>query len=199
MAPVMAERNPQIIRHVIAALVTNEPGVLAQVSGMFAARGFNIDSLVVGRTENPQLSRMTIVVSGDAAVLEQVRKQLHKLVPVVKVVDYSHVPFVERDLLLVQVSTGGGSDTKRGELIELANLFRAKVVDVSQQRVMIELSGSEDKLEAFIAMIEPYGIEELARTGVIAMPRGNSGADRGADSDATDEPGVEKPTDLPPG
>ena len=155
--------------------------------------------LVVGRTENPQLSRMTIVVSGDAAVLEQVRKQLHKLVPVVKVVDYSNVHYVERDLLLVQVSTGSGSDSKRSELIELANLFRAKVVDVSQQRVMIELSGSEDKLEAFIAMIEPYGIVELARTGVIAMPRGSNGAERGAAPDASDEPGVEMPTDLPPG
>ena len=195
----MADGKHQIMRHLIAALVTNEPGVLAQVSGMFAARGFNIDSLVVGRTENPQLSRMTIVVSGSAAVLEQVRKQLHKLVPVVKVVDYSNVSYVERDLLLVQVSTGGEADSKRSELIELANLFRAKVVDVSQQRVMIELSGSEDKLEAFIAMIEPYGIVELARTGVIAMPRGNSASDRGVSPDPTDEPGVEKPTDLPPG
>ncbi len=195
----MGDDKHQIMRHVIAALVTNEPGVLAQVSGMFAARGFNIDSLVVGRTENPQLSRMTIVVSGSAAVLEQVRKQLHKLVPVVKVVDYSNVSYVERDLLLVQVSTGGEADSKRSELIELANLFRAKVVDVSQQRVMIELSGSEDKLEAFIAMIEPYGIVELARTGVIAMPRGNSASDRGVSPDPTDEPGVEKPRDLPPG
>lgn len=195
----MVDGKHHIMRHVIAALVTNEPGVLAQVSGMFAARGFNIDSLVVGRTENPQLSRMTIVVSGSPAVLEQVRKQLHKLVPVVKVVDYSNVPYVERDLLLVQVSTGGEADSKRSELIELANLFRAKVVDVSQQRVMIELSGSEDKLEAFIAMIEPYGIVELARTGVIAMPRGNSTSNRGVSPDPTDEPGVEKPTDLPPG
>lgn len=195
----MVDDKHQIMRHVIAALVTNEPGVLAQVSGMFAARGFNIDSLVVGRTENPQLSRMTIVVSGNAAVLEQVRKQLHKLVPVVKVVDYSNVFYVERDLLLVQVSTGGEADSKRSELIELANLFRAKVVDVSQQRVMIELSGSEDKLEAFIAMIEPYGIVELARTGVIAMPRGNSASDRGVSPDPADEPGVEKPRDLPPG
>ena len=97
-------------RHVLAALVTNEPGVLAQVAGMFAARGFNIDSLVVGRTDNPELSRMTIVVPGNDAVLEQVRKQLQKLVPVVKVVDYHEIPYVERDLVLVSVSTGGGGE-----------------------------------------------------------------------------------------
>ena len=167
------------MRHVLAALVTNEPGVLAQVAGMFAARGFNIDSLVVGRTENPELSRMTIVVNGDDGVLEQVRKQLQRLVPVVKVVDYKDVAFVERDLILVQVSTGAGDDaanSKRSELIELANLFRAKVVDVSSERLMIELSGAEDKIEAFIEMMKPYGVVELARTGVIAMSRGNASA-----------------------
>lgn len=163
-------------RHVIAALVTNEPGVLAQVASMFAARGFNIDSLVVGRTENAELSRMTIVVNGDAAVLEQVRKQLAKLVAVVKVVDYHNVPFVERDLMLVQVTTRGESESqaaiKRSQVIELANLFRARVVDVSPDKLMIELAGTEEKLEAFIALIQPYGVTELARTGVIAMPRG---------------------------
>src|SRR4051794_11333526 len=123
----MSENQPQIMRHVIAALVTNEPGVLAQVAGMFAARGFNIDSLVVGRTENPELSRMTIVVNGDNAVLEQVRKQLQKLVPVVKVVDYHDAAFVERDMMLVQVSTAGSNgaegSSRRSEIIELANLF----------------------------------------------------------------------------
>ena len=163
-------------RHVIAALVTNEPGVLAQVAGMFAARGFNIDSLVVGRTENPELSRMTIVVVGDDAVLEQVRKQLQKLVPVVKVVDYQDVPFVERDLVMVQVSTKGdaGDADKREEIITLAQLFRAKVVDVWKDRLMIELAGPEEKLEAFVELLQPYGVIELARTGVIAMPRGNA-------------------------
>lgn len=205
----MTPAENQVMRHVIAALVTNEPGVLAQVAGMFAARGFNIDSLVVGRTESPELSRMTIVVSGDDAVLEQVRKQLQKLVPVVKVVNYVDVAFVERDLMLVQVSTGGdrgaGAGSRRSELIELANLFRAKIVDVSPNRLMIELSGTEDKIEAFIEMIEPYGIVELARTGVIAMPRGNSKAADHASSAAphrTDQPGraeAEPPPDLPPG
>jgi acetolactate synthase I/III small subunit len=177
--------SPTVMRHVIAALVTNEPGVLANVAGMFAARGFNIDSLVVGRTENPEISRMTIVVVGDDAVLEQVRKQLAKLVAVVKVVDYKDAAFVERDLMLVQVSTAGGDagtggaatsggGGRRSEIIELANLFRAKVVDVSPDRIMIEMSGTEEKLEAFIELVQPYGIVELARTGVIAMPRGTS-------------------------
>jgi len=165
------------MRNVIAALVTNEPGVLAQVAGMFAARGFNIDSLVVGRTENPELSRMTIVVNGDATVLEQVRKQLQKLVPVVKVVDYSTVDFVERDLMLLQITTSGkapGGRHHRNELIELASVFRAKVVDISEEQLMIELSGAEGKLEAFVELARPYGIVELARTGVIAMPRGKT-------------------------
>lgn len=173
----MSETPSPLMRHVIAAMVTNEPGVLAQVAGMFAARGFNIDSLVVGRTENPELSRMTIVVNGDDAVLEQIRKQLARLVPVVKVVDYQDVPFVERDLMLVQVSTAGEDGSpggRRSQIIELANLFRAKIVDVSSDRLMIELSGTEDKLEAFIDLVQPFGVIELARTGVIAMPRGQA-------------------------
>lgn len=170
-----ADETNEIRRHVLAALVTNEPGVLAQIAGMFAARGFNIDSLVVGRTETPELSRMTIVVNGDRATLEQVRKQLAKLVPVVKVVDYSDTPHVERDLMLVQVSTvGPDGKNQRSQIIELADVFRAKIVDVSADKMMIELSGTEDKLEAFIDLIAPFGIVELARTGVIAMPRGSA-------------------------
>ncbi|XAM00256.1 acetolactate synthase small subunit [Phycisphaeraceae bacterium D3-23] len=200
---------PLIMRHVIAALVTNEPGVLAQVAGMFAARGFNIDSLVVGRTENPELSRMTIVVIGDDAILEQVRKQLQKLVPVVKVVDYQNVTFVERDLVMVQVNTKDGEvDTAhRGEIAQLADFFRAKIVDVASDRMMVELGGTEEKLEAFVEMLKPFGIIELARTGVIAMPRGDAGSsarhpvrggivrytDAAGDDDAID------PSDLPPG
>jgi len=199
----MSEETPPM-RHVIAALVTNEPGVLAHVAGMFAARGFNIDSLVVGRTENPELSRMTIVVNGDDQVLEQVRKQLQKLVPVVKVVDYKAVPFVERDLILVQVTTEGTGS--RSEIIQLADLFRAKIVDVAPDRVMVELSGDEQKLEAFIDLIEPYGIVELARTGIIAMPRGNAAPMRRKPALAGGQPGTTGDSDsslnqddLPPG
>lgn len=202
----MNESNPPdlVMRHVIAALVTNEPGVLAQVAGMFAARGFNIDSLVVGRTENPELSRMTIVVTGDSSVLEQVRKQLQKLVPVVKVVDYKDVAYVERDLVLVQVSTKTehGDADKREEIITLANLFRAKIVDVAGDQVMIEMAGSEEKLAAFLELLEPYGIIELARTGVIAMRRGNASAFRRialAKAAAADEGTGMDAGDLPPG
>lgn len=207
--PAMDPETTIVMRHVIAALVTNEPGVLAQVASMFAARGFNIDSLVVGRTENPELSRMTIVTTGDDAVLEQVRKQLGKLVPVVKVVDYKDVAFVERDLMLVQVSTAGPTSPtqNREEITTLASLFRAKVVDVSPDRLMIELSGSEEKLEAFMELIKPYGIVEMARTGLIAMPRGSGGpgnrartaaALRTTEAKGKGVPGVDA-SDLPPG
>jgi len=165
------------MRHVISALVMNEPGVLANVAGMFAARGFNIDSLVVGRTENPELSRMTIVVTGDDATLDQVRKQLAKLVPVVKVTDYKGVAYVERDLVLLTVGAGPG---KRGEVVELVNLFRGRIVDVSPESLMIELAGTEDKLVAFTELMKPYGVIELARTGVIAMARGMQPAGRTA-------------------
>ena len=193
----MAPNQALCMRHIIAALVTNEPGVLAQVAGMFAARGFNIDSLVVGRTENPELSRMTIVVSGDGGVLEQVRKQLVRLVPVVKVVDYQSVPYVERDLMLAQVAITG---ERRSELIELANIFRAKIVDVAADRVMIELAGTEDKIEAFIDLVRPFGIVELARTGVIAMPRGQDPTAKARPGKATESatPQID-PGDLPPG
>jgi len=207
--PPMQAQATNVMRHVIAALVTNEPGVLAQVAGMFAARGFNIDSLVVGRTENPELSRMTIVVIGDDAVLEQVRKQLQKLVPVVKVVDYQDVAFVERDLVIVQVNTRDGDNptAHRSAVMQVAQIFRANVVDLSSDQMMLELGGAEEKLEAFVEQVKPFGLIELARTGVIAMPRGHSGdgtrrtmksglvriTDIPQDDDAID------PGDLPPG
>ena len=158
------------MRHIISALVQNEPGVLAHVAGMFAARGFNIDSLVVGETENADLSRMTIVVRGDDRVLEQVRKQLAKVVAVIKVRDFSEAAHVERDLMLVTVSA---TPEKRGQLTDLINIFRGRVVDVSPKSIMVQLSGPEDKIEAFIECCRPYGIRELARTGVIAMTRGS--------------------------
>jgi len=157
------------MKHVISALVQNQPGVLAHVAGMFAARGFNIDSLVVGRTEEPALSRMTIVVVGDDSVLEQVRKQLGKLIPVVKIRDFAETDHIERDLMLVRIHV---TPEKRSEIVELVNLFRGRIVDVAKKSVMVELAGPEQKLEAFIDLARPYGLRELARTGVIAMPRG---------------------------
>ena len=157
------------MRHVISALVINEPGVLANVANMFSARGFNIDSLVVGRTEDPALSRMTIVVNADDNTLDQVRKQLAKLVPVVQVVDFKGEAYIERDLALITISV---TQDNRSQVIETTNLFRGKVVDVSRESVMVEMSGEEEKIEAFIDLMRDYGIKELARTGVIAMARG---------------------------
>jgi len=168
------------MKHVISALVQNQPGVLAHVASMFAARGFNIDSLVVGRTEEPDLSRMTIVVIGDDHVLEQVRKQLGKVVPVVKVRDFAGMDYVERDLMLIRIHV---TPEKRPEVIELTNLFRGRVVDVARSSIMVELSGPEEKLEAFGDLVRPYGIRELARTGVIAMPRGKQADGKAAAED----------------
>jgi acetolactate synthase I/III small subunit len=157
------------MRHVLSALVQNVPGVLAHISGMLASRGYNIDSLAVGETEAPDLSRMTFVVVGDDSVLEQIRKQLEKIVTVVKVVDVSSQDFVERDLMLIKVKAPSG---KRSEIRELADIFRGRVVDVANEEVMVEISGQEKKIEAFIELMRPFGIVELVRTGRIAMVRG---------------------------
>jgi acetolactate synthase-1/3 small subunit len=157
------------VRHVISALVQNVPGVLSHISGMMASRGYNIDSLAVGETENPHLSRMTFVVVGDDSVLEQVRKQLEKIVTVVRVDDIGSQDHVERDLMLISVSTVSGS---RSEISELTNIFRGRIVNVESDVVMIEMSGQEQKIEAFIEMMRPFGIIELVRTGRIAMVRG---------------------------
>jgi acetolactate synthase-1/3 small subunit len=156
------------MRHVLSALVMNQPGVLAHVSGMLASRAFNIDSLAVGETENPKYSRMTFVITGDDKVLDQVRKQLEKIVTVVTVVDYSGEEFVERDLMLIKVKTPPG---KRSEVVELVEIFRGNVVDVSTEQLMIEIAGQERKVEAFIEAVRPYGIIELVRTGRIALMR----------------------------
>ena len=156
-------------RHVLSALVQNVPGVLAHISGMLASRGYNIDSLAVGETENPHLSRMTFVVVGDDRVLEQVRKQLEKIVTVVRVLDVSSRDFVERDLLLMKVKAPAGAT--RTEIRELVDIFRGKIVDVGPEEVMVEISGRENKVQAFIERVRPYGISELVRTGRIAMVR----------------------------
>jgi acetolactate synthase-1/3 small subunit len=157
------------MRHVLSALVQNVPGVLAHVAGMFASRGYNIDSLAVGETEDPHLSRMTFVVVGDDSTLEQVRKQLEKIVTVVRVDDVSAQEFVERDLMLLKVNCGNGG---RAEIRELVQIFRGRVVDVAPEEVIVEISGQEKKIEAFIDLMRPFGIIELVRTGRIAMVRG---------------------------
>lgn len=158
------------MKHIISTLVQNKPGVLAHVAGMFAARAFNIDSLAVGRTDDPMLSRMTIVVIGDDKVVEQVRKQLAKIIDVVKIQDFSGKEVIARDLMLMNVCT---PPEKRAEVLALVEMFKAKVVDIGQKFVMVEFSASEDKIESFIDACRPYGIKNMVRTGTVAMARLN--------------------------
>jgi len=157
------------MRHVLSALVQNQPGVLAHISGMLASRGFNIESLAVGETEDKNLSRMTFVVHGTNAELEQVRKQLDKVVTAVRVDDISSENFIERDLMLIKVQA---MPTQRVEISLLVEMFRGKVVDIGTESLVIEISGQETKVVAFIDLMRPYGIIELARTGRIALVRG---------------------------
>jgi len=159
------------MRHVLSTLVQNEPGVLAHVSGMFAGRGYNIISLTVGETERADMSRMTIVVDdqGDPSILEQIRKQLAKVINVVKVVDFSGKDVVNRDMLLIKVAV---APEKRAEVLSLIEVFEGKVVDIGQRHVMAEITGPEAKIDKFIEMMRPFGIKETARTGAIALPRG---------------------------
>ncbi len=159
------------MRHVLSALVQNVPGVLSHISGMLASRGYNIDSLAVGETEDPHLSRMTFVVVGDSNVLAQVRKQLEKIVTVVRVDDISGRNHVERDLMLIKVAAPEG---KRSDIRELCDIFRGRIVDVAAEMVMIEIAGKEQKIEAFIELMRPFGIIELVRSGRIAMVRGSN-------------------------
>lgn len=157
------------MKHIISALVSNQVGVLAHVASLFSARGYNIDSMNVGETEDPAISRMTIVAHGDDAVIEQIVKQLRKLINVIKVQDLSGQPYVERDLMLIKVATPA---ERRGEIIDLVEVFRGKVVDISHRDITIELSGPEAKIEAFISLCRPYGIKETVRSGRIALMRG---------------------------
>jgi len=156
------------MKRTISVLVENHFGVLARVSALFSARGYNIDSLCVGETEDPSVSRMTVVVRGDNNVLDQIVKQLNKLVDTIEVTDLTESDFVERELVMVKVK----ADTKqRSEVIEVASIFRAKIVDVGPNSMVAEVTGSEGKVEAFIGMLRPFGILEVVRTGEIAIGR----------------------------
>jgi len=157
------------MKHTISVLVENHVGVLARVSALFSARSYNIDSLCVGETEDPNVSRMTVVVRGDDKVLEQIIKQLNKLVDTIEVIDLTGQDFVARELVMVKIKAAAGP--QRSEIIEIASIFRGKVVDVSPASMTVELTGTEGKVEAFINMLRPFGIEELVRTGEIAIGR----------------------------
>jgi len=158
--------------HTISVLVDNHFGVLARISGLFSARGYNIESLCVGITEDATISRMTVVVQGDDNVLQQIVNQLNKMVEVIEVIDLTQESYVERELVLVKTSADA---TRRTELLEITNIFRAKVVDMSQAAVIIEVTGSQDKIQAFVDMIRPFGIQEVVRTGRIALARSTNG------------------------
>jgi acetolactate synthase-1/3 small subunit len=155
--------------HTIAVFVENRPGVLMRVASLFSRRGFNIESLTVGPTERPEYSRMTIVVRLDSKPVDQVIRQVHKLVPVVEVRELSSDERVDRELMMIKISA---PPSKRGELRELAEIFRARIVDVSADSLMIEATGTPDKLDGLEANLRPYGIQELCRTGRISLERG---------------------------
>lgn len=155
--------------HTLSVLVENKPGVLARISGMFARRGFNIESLAVGPTEDPKVSRMTIVVKVQVKPLDQVTRQLDKLINVIHVEELTHEGSVQRELLLIKVNASAGD---RSQILEIADIFRAKIVDVHPEALTLEATGTPDKLEALVEILTPYGIRELAQTGMVALARG---------------------------
>jgi acetolactate synthase I/III small subunit len=158
--------------HTLSVLVENKPGVLARIAGLFARRGFNIDSLAVGETEDPSVSRMTISVSADGKPVEQIVKQLYKLINVLRITELPHDAAVERELALIKVGVGAG---KRAEVIEICEIFRGKVIDVDADALVLEATGTPDKIQALEELLRPYGIVELARTGRVALARGGRG------------------------
>ena len=158
------------MKHTLAVLVENKYGVLARVAGLFSRRGFNIDSLAVGITEDPTISRMTIVVRGDDLVLEQVTKQLNKLIDVIRVTDLGAEESVERELALIKVNA---DPSNRAEIIQIVDIFRARIIDVASKTVTIEVTGDSDKIKAIQTLLRPFGIKEMARTGKVALTRGS--------------------------
>jgi acetolactate synthase-1/3 small subunit len=156
------------MQHTLSVLVENKPGVLSRVAGLFSGRGFNIGSLTVGETEDPTVSRMTIVVAGDDNILEQVSKQLNKLVDTIKVLDVTAEAHLEHELALIKVQAEPG---KRTEITQLAEIFRAKIVDVSELSLILEIAGGAEKVDALVELLRPFGIKEMVRTGPVAMTR----------------------------
>ncbi|MBA3437543.1 MAG: acetolactate synthase small subunit [Actinomycetota bacterium] len=158
-------------KHILSLLVENKPGVLARISGLFARRGFNIDSLAVGPTDDDQISRITLTVDGASHPIDQVTKQMHKLINVIKIRDLEPNEAVARELALFKVSADGDS---RGQIMEYAEIFRGRIVDVSKRSVTVEVTGPDDKIEAFEQMVRPFGLIEMVRTGEIAVSRGRT-------------------------
>lgn len=162
------------MKHTLVALMEDKPGVLNRVSSLFRRRNYNIESLTVGHSETPDISRMTIVVNGDERIVEQVVKQLTKLINVTRVVDVSGKPSVIRELALIKVKAGPGT---RSEIMELVKVFRSRVIDVGAFSLTVEITGPEDKVDSLIGLLKPFGIEEIARTGRVAMVRSGNGSE----------------------
>ena len=158
-------------RHILSILVENKPGVLARIAGLFSRRGFNIETLAVGPTDDPTISRITLTVDGALHPIDQVTKQLHKLINVIKIRDLEPSETVARELALFKVSAEGGA---RGEVIELSEVFRGRVIDVSRRSITVEVTGTDDKIEAFERLVRPFGLVEMVRTGEVAISRGRS-------------------------
>ena len=161
-------------QHIISVLVENKAGVLARVSGLFSRRGFNIESLAVGTCETPGMSRITIVVIGDDMHIEQVKKQLNKLIDIIKITDITEKEHVARELALIKVHAEPGS--QRSEVMQIAGIFRAKIIDVGAQTLILEITGDSEKIFAMESLLRPYGVLELVRTGRVALQRGSSGS-----------------------
>jgi len=160
-------KDPEV--HVVIITVENKPGVLARIAGLFSARGYNIDSLCVSETEDPSISKVTMTMKGDARILEQIYKQLNKLIDVIKVQDLTQGDFIDRELVLIKVKTL--NPVVRQEIIQLANTFRAKVVDIGRKSLTLEIVGGISKINAIIGLLKTYGLQEIVRTGRIALPR----------------------------
>jgi acetolactate synthase-1/3 small subunit len=155
--------------HTISVLVENKSGVLAHIAGLFSGRGFNISELSVGETESPEYSRMTIVVKGDDLIVEQIKKQLNRFIDVIKVNDLTNVPAVHREIILIKVNA---TANRRQEIFQIAEVFKGKVVDISHESITLEVTGITEKIEAFISLMQPFGIQEIARTGRVSISRG---------------------------
>ena len=158
-------------KHILSLLVENQPGVLSRISGLFSGRGFNIESLSVAETIDPDVSRMTLVTVGDMAITEQIKKQLNKLINVIKVSEFTGATYVQREMALIKVSA---KPEHRAEILRMVDIFRSRVVDVGADYYTVEMTGDEHKVEAFLSLLKPMGIKEIARTGAIALARENS-------------------------
>ncbi len=155
-------------KYTLSMLVDNQPGVLSRITGLFSGRGFNIESLCVAETTDPLISRITLVTTGDTMIVEQIKKQLNKLINIIKVLDFTDTPFVQRELALIKIRA---KPEHRAEILRMVDIFRSRVVDVSAEYYIVEVTGDEDKISAFLNLLRPMGIKEIARTGAIALAR----------------------------